>query len=240
MLTEFLRGTVDIAKAHALPWDRCKLLLHGVCDLRHQCFMIRHCRVDCCQHCLLERRFVQRWGVHAVFLAIIQSAHTSPHSALFAVLRPHHSAIYCPAFSAEHESAESIFPAEFSKACWRTLFCTSRLRSTSRHFKLHCIKLTSWNDRFVMVSNQTLAELSCIFYSSPADAVINESLLEQGIAAVFFVGQDRIQVRDRPFCFSQTVDKAIRLQCLLNISKRLPRQIHLINAFDSLGLFRLN
>ena len=93
LLAEFFYGTFDIAKAHAFPRNRCKLLLHGVCDLRHQCFMIRHCRVDCCQHCLLERRFVQRWGVHAVFLAIIQPAHTAPYRAFLAVLRPHDSAI---------------------------------------------------------------------------------------------------------------------------------------------------
>lgn len=31
LLAEFFYGTFDIAKAHALPWDRCKLLLHGIC-----------------------------------------------------------------------------------------------------------------------------------------------------------------------------------------------------------------
>ena len=136
--------------------------------------MIRHRRVDCCQHRLLERLFVQRRRVQAVSLPVVQPAHTAPYSAFLAVLRPHHSAIRCPVFSAEYEPAECIFSAEFSKTCGRTFLYAALLRSSPCHLKLHRVKLLSRNDGFVVISDQALGKLSRVLNRLFVDTVINQ------------------------------------------------------------------
>ena len=88
------------------------------------------------------------------------------------------------------------------------------------------------------VLDQILGELSGVADDLLADAVLDEGFLEQGITAVFLVGQDAFDRTERPFRFTVHVEDVLRLQPVFDLAKAGPGEIPVIDLPDHLGLFR--
>ena len=88
------------------------------------------------------------------------------------------------------------------------------------------------------VLDQVLGELSGIADDLLADAVLNEGLLEQGVAAVFFIGQDAFDRTERPLRFSVHVEDVLGFQPVLDLTEAGSGDIAVVDLPDHLGLFR--
>ena len=58
---------------------------------------------------------------------------------------------------------------------------------------------------FMIVLDQDFGELLCVWNRFFADAVLNEGFLEQGVSAIFFIGEDGVQVAGGLVCGSNGV-----------------------------------
>ena len=101
LLLQFSQPAFNISKAHRTTGEWDDLRFHGIRDLPNQAILVGHGCVQGCENCLLERRFIQCGRIVAVFLAVIQSAHTAPHDSFFTVSRPCAAAIQGPALTAD-------------------------------------------------------------------------------------------------------------------------------------------
>ena len=68
---QFSQPAFNVSEAHraAGEWD--DLRFHGIRDLPDQAILVGHGRVQDCEDRLLERCFIQRGRVMAVFLAVV-------------------------------------------------------------------------------------------------------------------------------------------------------------------------
>ena len=137
------------------------------------------------------------------------------------MLCPHHSAVRCATLTAEQQTTERVLAAVAAHTCGGALFRAAGLGPTTRQLHLHGIEPFPWDNSFVVVLNQIHRQLSGISDDLLADAVSNEGLLEQDVTAVFFIREDRPQVRGCPFRRSCRILKAFCFQGFLDIAQRL-------------------
>jgi hypothetical protein len=90
----------------------------------------------------------------------------------------------------------------------------------------------------MMVLYQVHGELPGVPNDLFADAIADIGLLEQHIAAIFFVGQDTANGCDGPVRSSRRVGDAVFLQALLDHPKTGSGEISVIDIPHYLGLIR--
>ena len=156
------------------------------------------------------------------------------------MLCPYHPAVSGAALTAEQQAAERVFAAVFARACGNALSAPVGLYPAPCHFKLHCIELLSGDDGIMVILDQVLGPLAGVLDHLFTDAVPNEGLLPQDIAAVFFVAEDRSQIGSGPLCGSRGVPETPGLQRFLDAPQCFPRQIHFINQLHCFRLLRYN
>ena len=79
------------------------------------------------------------------------------------------------------------------------LFRTAGLSPTPRQLHPHGIELFPRDDGFMVILNQIHGQLPGILDNLFTDTVLNECFLEQNVTAIFFIKEDRPQVRSCPF-----------------------------------------
>ena len=146
-----------------------------------------HHAVDSVQDCLLERLFLQCFRVLAVFRPVVQAASAPPNSPLDPALIPHAPAVACSAVAAEHEICQDVLPAVLAPPGGRALAGAAGLRPAPGHLQLRRVEDVPAHNPLVVVLNQILWELAVVPDHLFADAVLNECLLEQRVAAVFLI-----------------------------------------------------
>ena len=88
----------------------------------------------------------------------------------------------------------------------------------------------------MVVLDQVLSQLSCVFDDLFADAVQDECLLQKCVATVFFVGKDALQTGNGPCRFSLRSERSRILQCFLDLSQRVSHPVSLVNVSNYLCL----
>ena len=79
---------------------------------------------------------------------------------------------------------------------------------------------------FMIVLNQDFGELPCVWDRFFADAVLNEGFLEQGVSAIFFIGEDGAQVAGGSVCGSNGVPESAGHQRQTDILDAFPARYH--------------
>ena len=133
----------------------------------------------------------------AVALSVIQSADASPFVIDISLDIPRFPAIELATFAADKPVRKCVFACVAGAACCRLLGIASQ-GAAPRQFRLHRLELLSRHDALMVVLDQILGKLPGVFDNFLADNVCAERLLQQHIAAVFFVRQDTLNGGDRP------------------------------------------
>ena len=130
----------------------------------------------------------------AVFLTVVQSAHTAPHDSLFTVSCPCAATIQGPAFTTDQPFRECILAGVggHPRDCvlGGALCCIPPC-----HLRLYGIILFTADNALVVIFNEVHGKLA---NSLAVDKVLPEGLLHQYITAVFFILQDAADAGDGP------------------------------------------
>ena len=90
----------------------------------------------------------------------------------------------------------------------------------------------------MIVLDQDFGELPCIWDRFFADAVLNEGFLEQGVSAIFFIGEDGAQVAGGPVCGSNGVPEPAGHQRQTDIPDAFSGKVPFKNLADSFCFLR--
>lgn len=123
----------------------------------------------------------------AVRFSIVQPADAAPNRALYTLLRPDAPPIRGAALAADQDAGQGVLGAVFSKAGGGTLFRTGGGSVPAGGFLLDGIENLPADDGLMVVLYQDLWELAGVFDDLLADAVLDEGLLQENIAAVFLI-----------------------------------------------------
>ena len=173
----------------------------------------------------------------AVALSVIQTADAAPLVIDIALDIPRFPAIELAAFAAYQAVGKCVF------ACVAGATCHSRFGWTAQgaascHFCFYRIILLPTDDAFVVVLDQVFRKLPGVFDHFLADNVRAERLLQQHIAAVFFVCQDTLDGGDRPCCAACHGRLLSVLQPVFEFPKACAGQIARVKLPHDLGLLR--
>ena len=98
---ELRQSAFNVGKTLGLTLYWQKLYGNCILDKVEQGRFVAHGGVDGCQNRVLQRFFLDRRGVVAVFCAVIQTAGAAPYGVFSPKRRPCASAVECPAFAAD-------------------------------------------------------------------------------------------------------------------------------------------
>ena len=188
---------VDVAKAHAAVGERDDLRLQRLRDLADAAIQVRQDGIEGGYDRLLERHLVQRGRAVAVFLAVVQAAHTAPHDALSVGARPCAAAVQRSALAAHQPVREGVAAGVGDKTGGGSLggaFC----RLAPRHLRLHRVVLLAADNALMVVLYEVHGKLPRVFDDLAVDDILLKGLLHQHVAAVFLIPQDAFDMRQRP------------------------------------------
>ena len=111
---------------------------------------VAHVRVDCRQNCRLQRFFLDRRRIVAVFCAVVQAAGAAPDRIFSSERCPCAAPVECPALAAHKPVRQRVF------ACITGASCHSRFGRAAQgaptcHFCFYCIVLLPADDGFMVV-----------------------------------------------------------------------------------------
>ena len=186
---------------------------------------------------MLEWCFIQCGRIVAVFLTVVQSAHTAPHDSFFTVSCPCAAAIQGPALTADQPLRERILAGVGGHPCdcvfRRTLCCIPPC-----HLRLYGIILFTADNALVVIFNEVHGKLACILDGLAVDKVLPEGLLHQHITAVFFILQDAADAGNGPLRRILEALDALLFQFIFDHPQAGSGEIALIEPSDDFGLFR--
>ena len=186
---------------------------------------------------MLEWCFIQCGRIVAVFLTVVQSAHTAPHDSFFTVSCPCAAAIQGPALTADQPLRERILAGVGGHPCdcvfRRTLCCIPPC-----HLRLYGIILFTADNALVVIFNEVHGKLACILDGLAVDKVLPEGLLHQHITAVFFILQDAADAGNGPLRRILEALDALLFQFIFDHPQAGSGEIALIEPSDDFRLFR--
>ena len=172
--------------------------------------MVMH-SIDCCDQGLMKFRFLNRWGIGAVFPSTAEPVLTAPYNASFTIPFPCTTAIWRIARPANQNFRQCIFAGVnhlFLRQFWE-LFRGSR-RSASGHLILNKHKCLAGNNSRMTIFYQILREFSFVFLSGTRNGINGISLLQQCVTCIFFISENVLNSPHRPnrqpsFCYNALI-----------------------------------
>ena len=238
LLGEVFDGPVDVPETHDLAGVGGQLLGQLVADLVEKFILLAHEAVDCGEDGLLERLFVQGGGVFADPFPVVQAVDATPDGAFQLLLRPDDAAVGGTALAADQEAGQGVLAAVLPKPGRRTLFRAGGHGPPAGSLRLDGVEHLPADDALVVVLDQDLGELPGVLDDLFADAVLDEGLLQEHVAAVFLILQDGLQPGDIPGRLAGDVGHTVRLQPGLEGAEGISGQVAVIDKADSFRLVR--
>ena len=235
LLVYLLQPFFDVRKAHGFTGDGGELLFHRLGHSPDEILFLPHGLIHSLQDGPLEWLLIQSGGVVAVPLSVVQAAHAPPHDAGLAVPSPGASPIESPAFPADQPFRKGVLAGIGSKT-GGGCFGGALRRLSPCQLRLDRIEGLSIHDSRMMVLDKVLRQLAGVLHRLFADAVADESLLQDNVPAIFLVGKDAPDGGDAPFFFSSYIGDPLSLQPFFELPQTGPGQIPLVDLSYHLSL----
>ena len=231
---QFSQPALDPADAQAASIGWLQLHFHCVGDLLNQALFIRHDRIDSGQYCLLEWPLLHRRRVMAVFLAVLQPAHTTPDDLLPILAHPSTASIQGAALSANQPLGKCIFACVTGTPRHRQ-FRRAFRRLAPCQLRLHLIELLAADNTLMIIFYQVHRPLTGIFDDLTIDKILPESLLHQDISAVFLIFQNPADLNGCPAALALD---ALLNQLIFDHAQTRTAEVSIIDPPHNLSLLR--
>lgn len=187
---------------------------------------------------LLQLRFLQRWGILAVFPAVLQPVDAAPDILLGAVaLDPLGAAVHTAALATD----QALRQGELARVL-ATLGLGLALRdlgptAPSGQFQLHLLENLARDDGRVVVRHIILGYFTAVLFDLLGQEVRGECFLQQHIAGVLFVAQDVLDRGLGPGGFAAWGKNVHLFQFGLELRRGLAGQKAVEDILDRFGSF---
>ena len=172
----------------------------------------------------------------AVFRAVVDPADTAPHGFFLPSFAPYAPAVEGAALAAYQPPGEGILGAVAGEPGGGLLLTGRATGVAVGELSLDCVEGVPADDALVVVLGQIHGELAYIADMLAADAVIDEALLLENVAAVFFILEEASDRGDGPLRASADGGNASPLQILLDHTQALTGQKAVVDAAHNLRL----
>ena len=170
----------------------------------------------------------------AVFLAVLQPAHTPPDDLLPILAHPSTAPVQGTALSADQPLGKRIFAGVTGLPRHRQFGRTFR-RLASCQLRLHLIEFLPADDTLVIIFDQVHGPLTGIFDDLTVDKILPEGLLHQDISAVFLIFQNPADFNSCPAALALD---ALLSQLIFDHAQTRTAEVSIIDPPHDLGLLR--
>ena len=140
---------------------------------------------------LLQLRFLQGWGILAIFLTVLQPVDAAPDVFLGAVaLDPLGAAVHAAALAADQALGQGKLACVFAALCLSLALRDFRPAASARQFQLYLLEDLARDDGRVVVSHIILGYFTAVLFDLLGQEVRGECFLQQHIPRILFVAQN--------------------------------------------------